>query len=50
MHVFPVYKSQFAFGKDEVVSSNLASSSMFTRRFRCNLEKVESKVIFAGNY
>ena len=25
-------------GKDEVASSNLASSSMFIQHFRCNLE------------
>ena len=31
-------------------SSNLAGTSMFTQHFRCNLEKVASKVLFAGNH
>ena len=31
-------------------SSNLAGTSMFTQHFRCNSEKVASKVLFAGIY
>ena len=31
-------------------SSNLAGTSIFTQHFRCNLQKVASKVLFTGKY
>ena len=37
-HEIKPEKAAAKFGKDEVASSNLASSSMFIQHFRCNLK------------